>query len=134
MDLTIPDPTWLGNASWWNTTTLENQFGIPNASLTASQRDLFSLDSIGSYNSTDLAAAGLAVYLVPVNSDGSSGINESFFVSNSASGYSQVTVDSRLRSVYDNVLNATNRPALALQSLLTAMVGSTLENMLPSFD
>ncbi len=49
-------------------------------------------------------------------------------------GSPQGCIEPHLASIYQDVISATHRPALALQSLHTAMAGAEIANLQPSFD
>ncbi len=132
-DLTVPSLVWDPATYEWDTTALENQYGILNSSATASQRGLFTVASIANGNKSDMAWYMIEELVTLIYSEPQPN-NVTLFASPAAQGMVTTVMDDRVNAVFDRVLQRTDSPALALQSLLTAFTGSTLSNVVALFD
>ena len=132
-NLDVPSLTWDSKTYEWNTTALESQYGVLNDSATPSERGLFVVNSI--MNGTKSAMAWCLIKeLVTLIYSYPQPNNVSFFASPFAQGRTNADLANRLHAVLDHVIKDSDSPALAMQSLLTALTASALSNILALFD
>ncbi|KAK3937980.1 hypothetical protein QBC46DRAFT_391210 [Diplogelasinospora grovesii] len=132
-DLSAPSPSWEPGILGWNTTSLQSFLGIVNPNSNASDRGIYTVENIANSAKTNTtwdftARLVTHIYAFPDVQ------NISVFLSPKAGGFSSALADTELQAVFTDVLAATNRPGVALQSMLTAMAGSAISEDLLQFD
>ncbi|KAF5524008.1 hypothetical protein CGCA056_v004378 [Colletotrichum aenigma] len=131
-DLTEPKVTWDADGKVWDTRKVQRQLGIGPRSNTTTRRGIYSVDFIQNrqyLNATQYLTNKLINDLYNSPRD-----NISIFMDPLGSGISHVKPNVEYQAIFSDILNATNRPGVAMQSTLTALSGSIINDALPQFD
>ncbi|KAJ5014694.1 hypothetical protein K4K57_001130 [Colletotrichum sp. SAR 10_99] len=131
-DLTEPEVTWDADGKVWDTRKVQRQLGIGPRSNTTTRRGIYSVDFIQNrqhLNATQYLTNKLINDLYNSPRD-----NISIFMDPLGSGISHVKPNVEYQAIFSDILNATNRPGVAMQSTLTALSGSIINDALPQFD
>ncbi|KAK3339879.1 hypothetical protein B0T25DRAFT_618531 [Lasiosphaeria hispida] len=130
-DLEAPIPGWAASTYDWNMTQIQAFLGTaPSAS-----RGIYTIASLSSplktHTTWDLTAR-LVTHVYMASADALQ--NVTLFMCPKAGGFQTVLADMSLQALFADTLAATDRPALALQSLMTAMASSAVSEALKQFD
>ncbi|GKT41023.1 uncharacterized protein ColSpa_01204 [Colletotrichum spaethianum] len=125
--------SWNAKAMTWNTTSVQRLLGVGSYNKNATSRGSFSVISTRNYrhlNATQYLTNKLIndLYNSPRTN------NFSVFMDPQGSGVSDVKPHVEYQAIFTDILNATNRPGVAMQSTLTALSGSIIEGAMPQFD
>ncbi|KAK1673403.1 hypothetical protein BDP55DRAFT_730537 [Colletotrichum godetiae] len=130
-DLKESQITWSSEAKAWNTKNVQKLMGI--GTYGTSSRGIFSVDSLQNprhLNATQFLTNKLIndLYNSPRT------FNFSLFMDPQGSGNSPIKPHVEYQAIFADILNVTNRPGVAMQSTLTALSGSIINEALPQFD
>ncbi|KAI8288379.1 hypothetical protein K4K60_011049 [Colletotrichum sp. SAR11_57] len=128
-DLTEPKVTWDAERKVWDTRKVQRQLGIGPQPNTTTRRGIYSVDFIQNrqhLNATQYLTNKLINDLYNSPRD-----NISIFMDPLGSGISHVKPNVEYQAIFSDILNATNRPGVAMQSTLTALSGSIIDDALP---
>ncbi|KAF9877091.1 hypothetical protein CkaCkLH20_05357 [Colletotrichum karsti] len=131
-DLEAPQVVWDIDAKAWDTRKVRRQLGIGPRSNSKTRRGVYTVDSITNrqhLNATQYLTNKLINDLYNSPRD-----NVSIFLDPLGSGISHVKPNVEYQAIFADILNATNRPGVAMQSTLTALSGSIINEALPQFD
>ncbi|KAJ0385908.1 hypothetical protein COL922a_005502 [Colletotrichum nupharicola] len=123
-DLTEPKVTWDADR--------KRQLGIGPRSNTTTRRGIYSVDFI--QNRQHLNATQYLTNKLINDLYNSPRENISIFMDPLGSGISHLKPNVEYQAIFSDILNATNRPGVAMQSTLTALSGSIINDALPQFD
>ncbi|EFQ34284.1 hypothetical protein CGRA01v4_03893 [Colletotrichum graminicola] len=132
-DLGGAQVSWNAGAMAWNTTGVQRLMGIGSYNTNATDRGIFSVVSTRNprhLNATQYLTNKLIndLYNSPRTN------NISIFMDPQGSGISDVKPHVEYQAIFADILNATNRPGVAMQSTLTALSGSIIQEAMPQFD
>ncbi|KAK2010465.1 hypothetical protein LZ32DRAFT_607480 [Colletotrichum eremochloae] len=132
-DLDGAEVSWNAEAMAWNTKKVQRLMGVGPYNTTATDRRIFSVVSVRNprhLNATQYLTNKLIndLYNSPRTN------NISIFMDPQGSGISDVKPHVEYQAIFADILNATNRPGVAMQSTLTALSGSIIEEAMPQFD
>ncbi|OHF01710.1 hypothetical protein CORC01_02901 [Colletotrichum orchidophilum] len=132
-DLKEAQVTWTSEAKVWNTKKIQKLMGIGAHRANTTSRGIFSVDSIQNprhLNATQFLTNKLIndLYNSPRT------FNFSLFMDPQGSGNSPIKPHVEYQAIFSDILNITNRPGVAMQSTLTALSGSIINEALPQFD
>ncbi|KAK0704360.1 hypothetical protein B0H67DRAFT_464300, partial [Lasiosphaeris hirsuta] len=141
-DLQAPIPGWAASTYDWNTTSIQSFLGTApspspssSSSSSSSSRGIYTIASLTSplktHTTWDLTAR-LVTHVYLASADALQ--NVTLFMAPKAGGFQTVLADMSLQALFADTLSATNRPALALQSLMTTMAASAVSEALRQFD
>ncbi|KAK1726646.1 hypothetical protein CaCOL14_004426 [Colletotrichum acutatum] len=132
-DLKESQVTWNPRTKAWNTNKIQKLMGVGAHGKSANSRGIFSLDSVQTpchLNATQYLTNKLIndLYSSPRT------FNLSLFMDPQGSGNSPIKPHVEYQAIFADILNVTNRPGVAMQSTLTALSGSIINEALPQFD
>ncbi|KAK1981898.1 hypothetical protein LZ30DRAFT_656609 [Colletotrichum cereale] len=132
-DLYGAQVSWNAEAMTWNTTEVQRLMGVGSYSTNVTERRIFSVASTRNrrhLNATQYLTNKLIndLYNSPRTN------NISIFMDPQGSGISDVKPHVEYQAIFTDILNATNRPGVAMQSTLTALSGSIIQEAMPQFD
>jgi hypothetical protein len=137
-DLSEPAVPWNAEAKSWDTSKVRKMLGTIHSNettskLSASQRGIYTVDSVTNgrhLNATQFFTNKLINNLY--NSPNSQNI--SMFMDPQGSGRSNFLPHIEYQALFADILNATNRPGIAMQATLSALSGSIVNEAIPQFD
>ncbi|KZL71991.1 hypothetical protein CT0861_01230 [Colletotrichum tofieldiae] len=132
-DLKAAQVSWDAEAMTWNTQGVQRLLGVGIYNNNATNRGIFSVISTRNprhLNATQYLTNKLIndLYNSPRTN------NFSLFMDPQGTGISLVKPHVEYQAIFTDILNATNRPGVAMQSALTALSGSIIEEAMPQFD
>lgn len=132
-DLKEPQVSWNAEAKTWNTKSIRQLLGVGRRGANATGRGIFSVEAVRNQrhlNATQYLTNKLIndLYNSPRTN------NLSIFMDPQGTGISHVKPHVEYQAVFADALNATNRPGVAMQSTLTALAGSIINEAIPQFD
>ncbi|KZL82975.1 hypothetical protein CI238_01948 [Colletotrichum incanum] len=132
-DLKVAQVSWNAEGMTWNTKRVQQLLGVGIYNTNATNRGIFSVTSTSNprhLNATQYLTNKLIndLYNSPRTN------NISLFLDPQGSGISHVKPHVEYQAIFTDILNATNRPGVAMQSTLTALSGSIIEEAMPQFD
>lgn len=132
-DLKESQVTWTPETKAWNTKKIQKLMGIGSHSKSTNSRGIFSVDS--TQNTRHLNATQyLTNKLINDLYSSPRTFNFSLFMDPQGSGNSPIKPHVEYQAIFADILNVTNRPGVAMQSTLTALSGSIINEALPQFD
>ncbi|KAK2060738.1 hypothetical protein LY76DRAFT_568381 [Colletotrichum caudatum] len=132
-DLGGAQVSWDAEAMAWNTTEVQRLMGVGPRGANATGRGIFSVSSTGDPRRLN-ATQYLTNKLVNDLYNSPRANNVSVFMDPRSSGISDVKPHVEYQAIFADVLGATNRPGVAMQSALTALSGSVIQEAMPQFD
>ncbi|KXH31318.1 hypothetical protein CSAL01_03829 [Colletotrichum salicis] len=130
-DLKESQVTWTSEAKAWNTKNVQRLMGI--GAHGKSSCGIFSVDSV--QNPRHLSATQfLTNKLINDSYNSPRTFKFSLFMDPQDSGNSPIKPHVEYQAIFADILNVTNRPGVAMESTLTALSGSIINEALPQFD
>lgn len=131
-DLVEPSVTWDSVAKSWNTTAVRTMLGV-STSYNVSDQGNYNVDLIE--NSAHINTSQYFTNKIINNIYNSPNIqNTSLFMDTQGSGRSHIQPHIEYQAIFQDTLNTTNRPGVAMQATLTALSGSIINEAIAQFD
>ena len=133
-DLVEPSVTWDPVTRSWNTSSVRAMLGVLNAtSYNMSSQGSYTVESIE--NSAHLNTSQFFTNKIINNIYNSPNIqNTSLFMDTQGSGRSHIQPHIEYQAIFQDTLNTTNQPGVAMQATLTALSGSIINEAIAQFD
>lgn len=134
-DLKDSEVTWNSNTTLWDTGSVKRLFGVSNGGgrMNPSERGIYTLNNI-----TNETTSGMTLYLNNVmiieNYNSYAQANMSLLLSPYGGTSVEIMPHVDYQGLFADILEETNRPAVAFQSLVTSLSGSIINSLLPQFD
>ncbi|KXH47867.1 hypothetical protein CNYM01_01385 [Colletotrichum nymphaeae SA-01] len=132
-DLKESQVTWTPATKAWNTKKIQKLMGVGIHNKSANSRGIFSVDSVKNPRHLN-ATQYLTNKLINDLYNSPRTFNFSLFMDPQGSGNSPIKPHVEYQAIFADILNVTNRPGVAMQSTLTALSGSIINEALPQFD
>ncbi|KAK1537944.1 hypothetical protein CPAR01_08057 [Colletotrichum paranaense] len=132
-DLKESQVTWTPETKAWNTKRIQKLMGVGAHSKSTNSRGIFSVDSVQNPHHLN-ATQYLTNKLINDLYNSPRTFNFSLFMDPQGSGNSPIKPHVEYQAIFADILNVTSRPGVAMQSTLTALSGSIINEDLPQFD
>ncbi|KAG7057529.1 hypothetical protein JMJ77_0004914 [Colletotrichum scovillei] len=132
-DLKESQVTWTPATKAWNTKKIQKLMGVGVHNKSPNSRGIFSVDSVKNPRHLN-ATQYLTNKLINDLYNSPRTFNFSLFMDPQGSGNSPIKPHVEYQAIFADILNVTNRPGVAMQSTLTALSGSIINEALPQFD
>lgn len=133
-DFSDPSVQWNANVSRWQTSDVQTLFGFSNGSSSGnSPQESFLVEEIS--NATRSSTTSYITSVLTTDSYASfERPNVSLLLSPYGGGSADIVPHVAYQALFADVLEETNRPALALQALVTSLSGSVINSLLSQLD
>ena len=134
-DLPQPKATWRADRKEWDTKDLSSLYGLGEPGQDESVRGTYKINEISNLTSTDFTRWLVRrVATLEKNLVNGQAYTFNIFMNNVTWGYYNMAASQQAIALYNNILEKTGRPALALQTLIASWMDNYLAATLPQRD